>query len=80
LDTLPTQTLAALRQEVTARAAGVQLFFDQVAAELRFLADMSNVGALLDAIDEGSDTRRLECGGEPRKWQTAACDKTPDQE
>lgn len=60
LDTLRTQTLASLRQEVTARAAGVQLFFDQVAAELRFLADMSNVGALFDAIDEGSDKRRLE--------------------
>jgi signal transduction histidine kinase len=60
LDTLRTQTLVSLRQEVTARAAGVQLFFDQVAAELRFLADMSNVGALFDAIDEGSDKRRIE--------------------
>jgi signal transduction histidine kinase len=60
LDTLRTQTLVSLRQEVTARAAGVQLFFDQVAAELRFLADMSNVGALFDAIDEGIDKRRIE--------------------
>ncbi len=57
LNTLRSQTLNHLQQEVTARSAGVQLFFDQVAAELRFLADMSSVGALFDAV-ESQDAQR----------------------
>lgn len=57
LNTLRSQTLSHLQQEVTARSAGVQLFFDQVAAELRFLADMSSVGALFDAV-ESQDAQR----------------------
>lgn len=60
LSTLRTQTLAHLQQEVAARAAGIQLFFDQVAAELRFLADMSSVAALFDALDADDDKRRAE--------------------
>jgi signal transduction histidine kinase len=55
LGALRTQTLLSLQQEVNARAAGVQLFFDQVAAELRFLADMSSVGALFDVLDANDD-------------------------
>lgn len=36
---------------VSAGTSGVQLFFDQVASELRFLADMSSVTGLFDAQD-----------------------------
>lgn len=57
LNTLRSQTLSHLQQEVTARSAGVQLFFDQVAAEMRFLADMSSVSALFDAL-ESADAQR----------------------
>jgi signal transduction histidine kinase len=63
LNTLRTQTLSHLQQEVSARTAGVQLFFDQVAAELRFLADMSSVAALFDAIAKGENRRRDELAG-----------------
>lgn len=60
LNVLRTQTLAHLQQEVSARTAGVQLFFDQVAAELRFLADMSSVHALFAAVAKGDERRRAE--------------------
>lgn len=60
LSTLRAQTLAHLQQEVAARAAGIQLFFDQVAAELRFLANMSNVAILFDALDAGDEAQRAE--------------------
>jgi C4-dicarboxylate-specific signal transduction histidine kinase len=60
LGTLRTQTLAHLQQEVAARAAGVQLFFDQVAAELRFLADMFSVDAFFDAVEQGDEPRIIE--------------------
>lgn len=60
LTTLRAQTLVHLQTEVAARAAGVQLFFDQVAAELRFLTDMSSVGALFDAIATGNGARVAE--------------------
>lgn len=60
LSTLRTQTLAHLQQEVTARASGVQLFFDQVAAELRFLADMSSVRGLFDALAGGDERQRAQ--------------------
>lgn len=59
LSTLRTQTLAHLQQEVSARTSGIQLFFDQVAAELRFLADMSSVTGLFDA-QAASDDHRAE--------------------
>jgi len=58
LNTLRSQTLNHLQQEVSARSAGVQLFFDQVAAELRFLADMSSVVALFDALERADDARQ----------------------
>lgn len=57
LSTLRTQTLAHLQQEVSARASGVQLFFDQVAAELRFVAAMSSVTGLFDALAANDDRR-----------------------
>lgn len=57
LSTLRSQTLSHLQQEVSARVSGVQLFFDQVAAELRFLADMTSVHSLFDALD-ANDARR----------------------
>jgi signal transduction histidine kinase len=59
LNTLRSETLNHLQQEVSACGAGVQLFFEQVAAELRFLADMSSVDALFDAL-ELSDSQRQE--------------------
>lgn len=59
LSTLRTQTLSHLQQEVSARASGVQLFFDQVGAELRFLADMSSVMGLFDALSAG-DARQAD--------------------
>lgn len=51
LSTLREQTLIHLQNEIAARTAGVQLFFDQIAAELRFLSDMSGIRSLFDAID-----------------------------
>ena len=60
LSTLRTQTLSHLQQEVSARASGVQLFFDQVAAELRFLSDMSSVRGLFDALAEGDERRHAQ--------------------
>ena len=52
LATLREQTLSHLQNEIAARTAGVQLFFDQIAAELRFLSDMSGIRSLFDAIDQ----------------------------
>lgn len=52
LATLRAQTLGHLQNEVGARTAGVQLFFDQIAAELRFLSDMSGIRSLFDAIEQ----------------------------
>lgn len=57
LNTLRQQTLVHLQQEVAARAEGVQLFFAQVAAELRFLADMVGVGAFFDVLEHGDESR-----------------------
>lgn len=52
LATLREQTLSHLQNEIAARTTGVQLFFDQMAAELRFLSDMSGIRSLFNAIDQ----------------------------
>ncbi len=58
LATLKEQTLSHLQNEIAARTAGVQLFFDQIAAEMRFLSDMSGIRALFDAIDQAPGSVR----------------------
>jgi cytochrome c len=57
LDTLRTQTLRNLQQEISVRAHGVGLFFDQLAAEMLYLADAS-------ALDE----LRMALRTSDRKW------------
>jgi C4-dicarboxylate-specific signal transduction histidine kinase len=60
LGTLRTQTLMHLQKEVAARAAGVQLFFDQVAAELFFLANMHSIDEFFDTLERGDGPRVAE--------------------
>lgn len=66
LDQLRKETLRHLSQEVSVRAGGLSMFFDQLAAELRYLADAPAIAELRLAIRGGdaamiaSLTRRLE--------------------
>jgi signal transduction histidine kinase len=66
LDTLRTETLRNLQQEVSVRAHGVGLFFDQLAAEMLYLADASALDELRMALRTsdrkwiGTATARLE--------------------
>lgn len=66
LDQLRDETLRHLRQEVSVRANGVSLFFSQLSAELRYLAEAPPLTELRDAIRRGDHagvlaaTRRLE--------------------
>lgn len=58
LHTLRTETLGHLQQEVAVRAQGVGRFFDQLAAELLYLADASTLEELRNA-KANSDTHRI---------------------
>ena len=66
LHTLREETLRNLRQEVTVRAQGISLFFDQLAAEVLYLADAPALAELCaarrdgDAARIGAATARLE--------------------
>lgn len=66
LDQLRQETLRHLRQEVSVRAKGVSIFFDQLSAELRYLAEAPALEELRDAIRQQdrartvSTTRHLE--------------------
>lgn len=57
LDTLRKETLGHLRQEVVVRAQGVARFFDQLAAELLYLADAPALDALRQACRAGDGER-----------------------
>jgi len=57
LDQLRQETLRHLRQEVSVRANGISLFFDQLSAELRYLAEAPALTELRDAIRH-TDSRR----------------------
>lgn len=50
LDQLRQETLRHLRQEVSVRATGISLFFDQLSAELRYLAAAPALAELRAAI------------------------------
>lgn len=58
LHALRTETLGHLQQEVAVRAQGVGRFFDQLAAELLYLADTSALEELRSARKSG-DSRRI---------------------
>lgn len=58
LHTLRTETLGHLQQEVVVRAQGVGRFFDQLAAELLYLADAPTLEELRNAMTK-SDTHRI---------------------
>lgn len=58
LHTLRTETLGHLQQEVVVRAQGVGRFFDQLAAELLYLADAPTLEELRNA-KANSDTHRV---------------------
>jgi signal transduction histidine kinase len=58
LHTLRTETLGHLQQEVLVRAQGVGRFFDQLAAELLYLADASALEELRNAKSH-ADTHRV---------------------
>lgn len=66
LDQLRQETLRHLRQEVSVRATGISLFFDQLSAELRYLAAAPALAELRGAIARQDHrqtvaaTRRLE--------------------
>lgn len=51
LDTLRTQTLTNLNHEMAESTGGIQLMFDQIAAEAIFLSSLPSMAALLDAVD-----------------------------
>lgn len=53
LDTLRSETLDHLQQEVTVRTQGVGRFFDQLAAELLYLADALSLEELREARQKG---------------------------
>jgi signal transduction histidine kinase len=57
LHTLRTETLGHLQQEVAVRAQGVGRFFDQLAAELLYLADTPALGELREAKRIGNSAR-----------------------
>lgn len=57
LETLREETLRNLQQEVTVRAQGVGRFFDQLAAELLYLADTSALEELRSARRAGDSLR-----------------------
>lgn len=57
LHTLREETLRNLQQEVRVRAQGVSLFFDQLGAELLYLADASALAELRAARREGDAAR-----------------------
>ncbi|MDD5296151.1 MAG: ATP-binding protein [Rhodocyclaceae bacterium] len=57
LHTLRTETLGHLQQEVAVRAQGVGRFFDQLAAELLYLADAPALEALRSARGDGNASR-----------------------
>lgn len=57
LHTLRTETLGHLQQEVVVRAQGVGRFFDQLAAELLYLADAPALGELREAKRTDSSAR-----------------------
>lgn len=59
LDTLRTETLRNLQQEVAVRAQGVGLFFDQLAAEILYLADSAPLDELRLALRSG-DRKRID--------------------
>jgi signal transduction histidine kinase len=66
LETLKAETLQNLRQEVSTRAEGMIRFFDQLSAELLYLADSEDLAQIRQArtagnlAGVGSATRRLE--------------------
>ena len=51
LETLRTQTLTTLNHEMAESTGGIQLIFDQIAAEAIFLSGMPSIRALFDAVD-----------------------------
>lgn len=57
LHTLREETLRNLQQEVTVRAQGVSLFFDQLGAELLYLAEAPALAELSAALREGDAGR-----------------------
>ncbi|MBA3033425.1 MAG: HAMP domain-containing protein [Gammaproteobacteria bacterium] len=57
LDTLRAETLRNLQQEVAVRAQGVGLFFDQLAAEILYLADAAPLEELRVALRTGDRQR-----------------------
>ena len=58
LETLRSQKLSSLNHEIVESAGGIQLIFDQIAAETIFLGSLPSMGALLDAI-EVADSRQV---------------------
>ena len=58
LETLREQTLSSLNHEMAESTGGIQLIFDQIAAEAIFLSSLPSMGALLNARTRAPNASR----------------------